>query len=151
MERESVDLILLDLRLVRGEDGIQIACKLREESDVPIIMLSARKEEADRVMGLEGGADDYLTKPCSLRELLARIRALRRRRRFGMRQGRPRGVRPYRFDGWELNLNTRSLRTSDGRRLLLTNGEFNLLVALLDSPQRILSRDQILDRSRLHN
>jgi two-component system OmpR family response regulator len=89
MAREPVDLVLLDLRLSRGEDGIQIARELREESDVPIIMLTARKEEADRVIGLAAGADDYLTKPCSLRELLARIRAALRRRRSGVRQGVP--------------------------------------------------------------
>ncbi len=151
MERESIDLILLDLRLTGGEDGIQIACRLRKESDVPIIMLTARKEEADRVMGLEVGADDYLTKPCSPRELLARIRALLRRHRSGMRQGRPRGVRAYRFGGWELNLNTRRMSASDGRQLALSNTEFNLLVALLGSPERILSRDELLDLSRLHN
>jgi two-component system OmpR family response regulator len=150
MARESVHLILLDLRLSCGEDGIEIARELRGESDVPIIMLTARKEEADRVIGLEVGADDYLTKPFSLRELLARIRALLRRHQSAHR-GRPKGVRAYRFDGWELNLNTRSLRTIDGRQQGLSNGEFNVLAALLDAPQRILSRDQILDRSRLHN
>jgi len=108
MAREPVDLILLDLRLARGEDGIQIARELREESDVPIIMLTARKEEADRVMGLEVGADHYLTKPCSLRELLARIRAVLRRRRSAVREGARKGVRADLFDGWELSLNTRT-------------------------------------------
>ena len=151
MERDAVDLVLLDLRLTGGEDGMQIARRLREDSDVPIIMLTARKEAADLVMGLEIGADDFLTKPCSLRELLARIRAVLRRQRLRMRQGRPLGVRAYRFDGWELNLNSRRLRANDGRELALSNTEFNLLVALLGSSERVLSRDELLDLSRLHN
>jgi two-component system, OmpR family, response regulator len=151
MERDAVDLVLLDLRLTGGEDGMQIARRLREDSDVPIIMLTARKEAADLVMGLEIGADDFITKPCSLRELLARIRAVLRRQRLRMRQGRPLGVRAYRFDGWELNLNSRRLRANDGRELALSNTEFNLLVALLGSSERVLSRDELLDLSRLHN
>jgi len=151
MERDAVDLVLLDLRLTGGEDGMQIARRLREDSDVPIIMLTARKEAADLVMGLEIGADDFVTKPCSLRELLARIRAVLRRQRLRMRQGRPLGVRAYRFDGWELNLNSRRLRANDGRELALSNTEFNLLVALLGSSERVLSRDELLDLSRLHN
>jgi DNA-binding response OmpR family regulator len=150
MARETIDLLVLDLRLP-GEDGMQIARRLREESDLPIIMLTGRKDEADRVMGLELGADDYLTKPFSPRELLARIRTILRRRRAEVRQGRPEGIRAYRFDGWELNLNTRRLAATDGRHVPLSNGEFSLLVVLLGSPQRILSRDQLLDLSRLHN
>jgi len=105
MERETIDLLLLDLRLP-GEDGLEIARKLREESALPIIILTGRKDEADRVIALETGADDYLTKPCSPRELLARIRSVLRRCRSRARQGRPEGVRAYRFGGWELNLNT---------------------------------------------
>jgi DNA-binding response OmpR family regulator len=114
-------------------------------------MLTGRAEEADRVMGLELGADDYLTKPFSPRELLARIRTILRRRKSEIRQGRPEGVRAYRFDGWELNLNTRRLTGRDGKSVTLSNGEFSLLVVLLGAPNRILSRDQILDLSRLHN
>jgi DNA-binding response OmpR family regulator len=114
-------------------------------------MLTGRREEADRVMGLELGADDYLTKPFSPRELLARIRTVLRRRRVEVHQGRPAGVRAYRFDGWELNLNTRRLTAPDGRVVVLSNGEFSLLVVLLGAAQRILTRDQLLDLSRLHN
>jgi DNA-binding response OmpR family regulator len=102
-------------------------------------------------MGLELGADDYLTKPFSPRELLARIRTVLRRRQSEVRQGKPQGVRAYRFDGWELNLNTRRLSAPDGRRVALSNGEFSLLVVLLGAANRILSRDQLLDLSRLHN
>src|SRR5258706_15607802 len=105
---EVVDLIVLDLKL-RTEAGMNLARKLRDESTIPIIMLTGRNDEADRVMGLELGADDYLTKPFSPRELLARIRAVLRRRHAEVRQGRPEGIRAYRFEGWELNLNTRRL------------------------------------------
>ena len=147
---EVVDLIVLDLKL-RTEDGMALARGLRDESAIPIIMLTGRSEEADRVMGLELGADDYLTKPFSPRELLARIRTILRRRRAEVRQGRPEGIRAYRFDGWELNLNTRRLAAADGKQVPLSNGEFSLLVVLLGSPQRILTRDQLLDLSRLHN
>jgi two-component system, OmpR family, response regulator len=149
LARDVVDLIVLDLRLGQ-EDGMTVAGRLREESAIPIIMLTGRREEADRIMGLELAADDYLTKPCSPRELLARIRAVLRRRIPEIQQGRPEGVRAYRFDGWELNLNTRRLMRPDGHAVRLSNGEFSLLVVLLGAPQRILSRDQILDMSRLH-
>jgi two-component system, OmpR family, response regulator len=149
LAEDVVDLIVLDLRL-QAEDGMALARTLRDESAIPIIMVTGRREEADRVMGLELGADDYLTKPFSPRELLARIRTVLRRRRAEVRQGRPDGIRAYRFEGWELNLNTRRL-TIEGRPVLLSNGEFNLLVVLLGSPQRILSRDQLIDLSRLHN
>jgi len=147
---QVVDLIVLDLKL-RGEDGMALARKLRDDSEIPIVMLTGRSEEADRVMGLELGADDYLTKPFSPRELLARIRTVLRRRRAEIRQGKPDGVRAYRFEGWELNLNTRKLTARDGRSVALSNGEFSLLVVLLGAPSRILSRDQLLDLSRLHN
>lgn len=147
---QVVDLVVLDLKL-QSEDGMALARALRDDSAIPIIMLTGRREEADRVMGLELGADDYLTKPFSPRELLARIRTVLRRRRAEVRQGRPDGVRAYRFDGWELNLNTRRLRAADGRQVALSNGEFSLLVVLLGSASRILTRDQLLDLSRLHN
>src|SRR3989440_6903262 len=150
LAEEVVDLIVLDLKL-RSEDGMTLARRLREESEIPISMLTGRAEEADRIMGLELGADDYLTKPFSPRELLARIRTILRRRRSEVRQGRPDGIRAYRFDGWELNLNTRRLTDRSGRAVPISNGEFSLLVVLLGAPQRILTRDQLLDLSRLHN
>jgi len=150
ISQQVVDLIVLDLKL-KSEDGMAIARALRDESAIPVSMMIGRSEEADRVMGLELGADDYLTKPFSPRELLARIRTILRRRRAEVRQGRPEGIRAYRFDGWELNLNTRRLAAPDGRHVPLSNGEFSLLVVLLGSPQRILTRDQLIDLSRLHN
>jgi DNA-binding response OmpR family regulator len=146
---EVVDLLVLDLKL-QAEDGMALARRVRDESAIPIIMLTGRREEADRVMGLELGADDYLTKPFSPRELLARIRAVLRRRRPEVQQGRPEGIRAYRFDGWELNLNTRRLKDRDGQGVPLSNGEFSLLVVFLGAPHRMLTRDQLLDMSRLH-
>ena len=150
LANEVVDLIVLDLQLA-NEDGMILARRMRDESAIPIVMLTARREEADRVMGLELGADDYLTKPFSPRELLARIRAVLRRRRPEAQQGRPEGIRAYRFDGWELNLNTRRLRHRDGRAVSLSSGEFSLLVVFLGAPNRVLTRDQLLDMSRLHS
>jgi two-component system OmpR family response regulator len=150
LAKEVVDLVVLDLKLL-AEDGMALARRLRDESAIPIVMLTGRRDEADRVMGLELGADDYLTKPFSPRELLARIRAVLRRRRPEIQQGRPDGIRAYRFDGWELNLNTRRLRNRDGQVVPLSNGEFSLLVVLLGAPNRVLTRDQLLDMSRLHS
>jgi DNA-binding response OmpR family regulator len=151
MARETVDLVILDLRLP-GEDGMRIAQDLRGESDIPIIMLTGRKDEADRVLGLELGADDYLTKPFSPRELLARIRALLRRSRKQetIVDGLAR-VRAYRFAGWELNVRLRRLKSPHGDILTMTNNQFNLLVAFLAAPERVLSREQLLELSRLHN
>ena len=151
MARHTIDLLILDLKLP-GEDGMQIARNLRTESDVPIIMLTGRKDEADRVMGLELGADDYLTKPFSPRELLARIRALLRRTRAHetIANGLSR-IRAYRFAGWELNVRLRRLKSPQGETIPTTNSEFNLLVAFLAAPQRVLSREQLLELSRLHD
>jgi two-component system OmpR family response regulator len=149
LAREVVDLVMLEPKLPR-EDGMTLALRLRDQSAIPIVMLTGRRDEADRVMGLELGADDYLTKPFSPRELLARICAVLRRRRREIQPGRQEGIRVYRFDGWELNLNTRRLRNRDGQTVPLGNGEFSLLVVLLGAPNRVLSRDQLLDMSRLH-
>jgi len=151
MAHHAIDLVVLDLRL-QGEDGLQIARKLREASGIPILMLTGRAEEADRVMGLELGADDYLTKPFSTRELLARIRALLRRAQAqaSVADAMAR-VRAYRFAGWELNVGLRRLKNPAGAAVDLTNGEFSLLAAFLAAPQRTLTRDQLLELSRLHN
>jgi two-component system, OmpR family, response regulator len=148
---EAIDLVVLDLRLA-GEDGMAIVRMLRDKSAIPIVMLTGVRDEADRVMGLELGADDYLTKPFSPRELLARIRTvLRRTKAASPAQARPEEVRAYRFAEFELNLRTRRLNRRDGRHIELTNGEFNLLAALLTSPQRILTRDQLLEASRVYD
>ncbi|HVN41389.1 MAG TPA: response regulator [Steroidobacteraceae bacterium] len=152
VEKEPVDLLLLDLRLP-GEDGLDLARRLREFSNVPIVILSERREEADRVMGLELAADDYITKPFSPRELLARVRAVLRRMRSADESASPAAedIRAYRFAGFELNLRLRRLARTDGTAVPLTNSEFSLLCAFLTAPQRVLSREQLLERSRLHS
>ena len=123
----------------RGQDAIAVPCNI------------GRKEEVDRVMGLELGADDYVTKPFSNRELLARVRAVLRRTEGKRASRRGEKVRAYRFAGWELNTGTRKLRAPDSRNVELTNSEYALLVAFLKAPGRILSRDQLLEASRLHD
>jgi len=152
---EAVDLVALDLAL-RDEYGHQLARRLRESSRVPIIIVTSRAEEADRVMGLELGADDYVTKPFSTRELLARIRAVMRRYRTSESASdgnrAPDGcrtVREYHFAGWTLNLPLHALTSPAGQRVPISNGEFSLLVALLGHPQHVLTRDQLLEFSRL--
>jgi two-component system OmpR family response regulator len=149
--RETIDVVVLDLRLP-GEDGMQIAQRLRAQSTIPILMLTGRSDEADRVMGLELGADDYLTKPFSPRELLARIRALLRRAKLRATVAdEVARIRAYRFGTWELNVGLRKLKSASGESIELTNGEFSLLTAFLSAPQRVLTRDQLLDLTRLHN
>lgn len=151
LAESAVDLIVLDLKLP-GEDGLSLARKLRAESDIPIIMLTGQSDPIDRVVGLELGADDYLTKPFNPRELLARIKAVLRR--FKARESAPPAdskIKAYRFAGWELNLAARRLIDPKGEAVTLTNAEFNLLMAFLQAPQRVLSRDQLLELSRVHS
>jgi two-component system OmpR family response regulator len=152
LNEEVIDLVLLDLRL-EEEDGMQLARGLRETTDVPLIIVTGRRDEADRVMGLEIAADDYVTKPFSNRELLARVRAVLRR--YHAKQAATavlRGAkrRAYRFAGWEFNAWARNLTNPQGEKVALSNSEFNLLLAFCEAPQRVLSRDQLLDLSRLH-
>jgi len=150
IDREAIDLVVLDLKLP-GEDGMQLARTLRERATLPIVLLTGRNEEADRVMGLELGADDYVTKPFSPRELLARVRAVLRRYQVqATLPERDSTRRAFRFSGWELNLRTRRLTSPDGVPVDLSNGEFSLLCALCRAPRRVLSRDQLLSMSRLH-
>lgn len=153
LQRASVQLVLMDLRL-RGESGLTLARDLREQRVLPVIILTGQAEEADRVMGLELAADDYVVKPFSLRELLARIRAVLRRYppavpdAAAVSADAGLAVRAYRFDGWELNLGLRRLRAPDAREIELSLGEFSLLHALCRAPGRVLSRDQLLDMTR---
>jgi len=143
-----IDLVLLDLMLP-GEDGLSLCRALRAESSIPIIMLTAKGDEVDRVIGLEMGADDYLPKPFGSRELIARIRAVLRRSRD--RTAEPNVAhRPkrYRFERWRLDTGARELLRDDGVTVPLSTGEYDLLIALVDRPQRVLSRDQLLDLAR---
>lgn len=150
LANETIDLVILDLRLA-GEDGMAIARSLRSQNVIPIIILTGVRDEADRVIGLELGADDYVTKPFSPRELLARIRTVLRRVKGAGAETAQYQPRAYRFGEFELNLRTRRLKRADGRDVPLTRGEFNLLAALLAAPQRILTRDQLLEASRVHD
>jgi two-component system OmpR family response regulator len=143
-----IDLILLDLMLP-GEDGLSLCRNLRAGSNIPIIMLTAKGEEVDRVIGLEMGADDYLPKPFGSRELVARIRAVLRRSRNKANEmdveSRP---KRYRFDRWQLDVSTRELLNDDGITVPLSTGEYDLLIAMVERPQHVLSRDQLLDLAR---
>ncbi|MFZ0501289.1 MAG: response regulator [Steroidobacteraceae bacterium] len=151
LAESAIDLVVLDLRL-GGEDGMAIARRLRGESAIPIVMLTGVRDEADRVMGLELGADDYLTKPFSPRELLARIRSvLRRAKAATPTQAREGEIRAFRFGEFELNLRTRRLSGKGGERIELTNGEFNLLAALIASAQHVMTRDQLIEASRVYD
>ena len=148
--RDPVDLVVLDLNLP-DQDGLMLAKRLLAERDIPIVILTGRTEEMDRVLGLELGADDYVTKPFSPRELLARIRAVLRRTQGKPGSRRAQALRVYRFVGFELRSGTRKLISPAGHEVELTGGEFSLLVAFLNSPKQILSRDQLLEGSRLYD
>ncbi len=143
MARTRPDLIVLDLMLP-GEDGLSICRRLRAASGPAILMLTAKSDEIDRVIGLEMGADDYLVKPFGTRELLARIRAILRR----VKEPVAAPARRFAFDRFVIDLDTRTVSTSDGADLSLTSGEFDMLACFVQRPRRVLSRDQILDQLR---
>jgi len=144
MRQNSVNLVILDL-MMPGEDGLSLARKLRVQGKLPIIMLSARGEDVDRIVGLEVGADDYLAKPFNPRELLARIRAVMRRHDESIVQAGsevPAGI--SQFGKFILDMNSRSL-VKEGADVALTSGEFNLLRIFVEHPNRVLSRDHLMD------
>ena len=140
-------LVVLDLMLP-GEAGLDLARWLRAETNVPIIMLTAMTDEADRIVGLELGADDYVTKPFNPRELLARIRAVLRRTVETDDRALGQVAKTYSFGGWKLETARRRLLDPSGVEVLITGGEYDLLVALLDRPNRVLTRDMLLDLLR---
>ncbi len=140
-------LVVLDL-MMPGEDGLELARWLHGESKVPIIMLTALAEETDRIIGLELGADDYVTKPFNPRELLARIRAVLRRTGDAEEKSHESTARTYKFSGWLLETARRRLQDPAGVEVAITGGEYELLVALLDRPNRVLTRDMLLDLLR---
>lgn len=147
----DIDLVILDLMLP-GDDGLALCREIREHSELPIIMLTAVTGEADRIVGLEVGADDYMEKPFNPRELLARVKAIMRR--SGLPQG---GIEPapvpqqnkiYQFANWTLHEGKRELRSPDKVLVQLSSGEFELLLAFLQRPQVVLSRDDLLNATR---
>jgi DNA-binding response OmpR family regulator len=149
--REEPSVVILDLRLGQ-EDGLDLLREIRSHSDVPVIITTGhRRDEIDRVVGLELGADDYITKPFGLRELLARIRAVLRRREAGQAAAQRDPERGRcRFGGWQLDRRIRRLSDSSGIPVALTKGEYALLIAFLDAPQRPLSREHLLQATRIH-
>src|SRR5580704_11202455 len=146
LARGAVDLVVLDVMLP-GEDGLAICRKLARPDGPAIIMLSAMGEETDRIVGLELGADDYVPKPCNPRELVARIRAVLRRREEHAGPSRPIQF-TYAFSGFQLDVSRRRLRGLNGVTILLTGGEFSMLATLLAEPHRVFSRDELIERSR---
>jgi DNA-binding response OmpR family regulator len=147
LARSQVDLVILDLMLP-GEDGLQLARELRNQSEIGIIMLTGRGETVDRIIGLEMGADDYLPKPFHLRELLARVRSVLRR--VASRTGEALSAHRVRmrFAGWTFDLASRALISPAGEEVRLTTGEFELLAAFVDHAGQVLSRDRLLDLAR---
>ncbi len=146
LDGSAVDLVVLDLMLP-GEDGLSLCRRLRAKSSLPVIMLTAMGEDTDRIVGLEMGADDYLPKPFNPRELLARIKAVLRRVQAVPTVDSPVGD-VVRFDGWSMELGARRLVSPEGAEVELSTGEYELLLAFVTHPRRVLSRDQLLDLAR---
>ncbi|HEX3501822.1 MAG TPA: response regulator [Xanthobacteraceae bacterium] len=148
LEKQASDLVILDVML-HDEDGFSLCRRLRASSRIPIIMLTAMADHTDRVVGLEIGADDYVTKPFDQRELLARVKAVLRRTAELAAAPAPSDTRPALcFAGWRLDVARRELRSADNALILLSGGEFDLLLAFAEHPQRVLTRDQLLDLAR---
>jgi two-component system OmpR family response regulator len=151
VESGSFSVVLLDLQL--GQiDGLDVLRQIRDKSDIPVIIITGeRQDDVDRIVGLELGADDYVTKPFHLRELLARARATLRRQEMGrLANGNPRARGGYRFNDWELRCKTRQLLDPMGNEIVLTKGEYALLLAFLEGAGRILSRELLLRGTRTH-
>src|ERR1700720_104199 len=148
LEKHSIDLIILDVML-QQEDGFSLCQRLRTTSTIPVIMLTAVADNTDRVVGLEIGADDYLTKPFDQRELLARVKAVLRRTAEAAAAPTRSETRPVLcFGGWRLDVARRELRSADNALVLLSGGEFDLLLAFAEHPRRVLTRDQLIDLAR---
>ena len=147
LDEAAIDLVVLDV-MMPGQDGFAACRELRATSDVPLIMLTAVSDPTDRIVGLELGADDYLPKPFSSRELLARMRALLRRTATNPRRVAVGAMECLQFAGWTLDVGRRCLLSPEGTMVTLSTGEFDLLLAFLEHPQRTLTRDQLLDLAR---
>ena len=144
MQEAGYDLVIMDLTLP-GEDGLALTQYIRRQSQMPVIMLTGRSETIDRVIGLEMGADDYVTKPFELRELLARIRSVLRRAKSPSEDAAEESSAVVKFEGWQLDLHARDLTSPDGRDIALTTAEFKLLEAFVGRPKRVLERDFLLN------
>ncbi len=151
LQKASVDIVLLDLMLAGGEDGLELAREIRSHSEVPIIMLTGRDDVVDRVVGLEIGADDYIAKPFHLREVLARLRNVLRRRHPPSPAASGGIEEVIRFDGWRLDLGRRQLIAPDGQEVALTTGEFDMLAILARQPGRVFARETLMDLTRGRN
>ena len=144
LERDVV-LVLLDIKLP-GKDGLTLAREIRAETDIGIIMVTSKQEQIDKILGLESGADDYVTKPFDPRELLSRARNLIRRVHIQQRQRRKNHIRH--FEGWQLDLNKRELTAPDGEQSTLSAGEYQLLLAFMERAGEVMNRDQLMNRIR---
>ncbi|ABD06669.1 two component transcriptional regulator, winged helix family [Rhodopseudomonas palustris HaA2] len=147
---QRVDLVVLDVMLP-GEDGLSLCRRVRASSPLPIIMLTARGEDVDRILGLEMGADDYLAKPFNPRELLARIRSVLRRQSLAQTASATSGATALTFLGWRIDFRLRELRNPDGALVAMTSAEFDLLQAFCERPGRVLSREALLDLTHGRN
>lgn len=150
LENSPIDLIILDI-MMPGEDGMSLCKQVRQSQETPIIMLTAISEEVERILGLELGADDYMSKPFNPRELLARVRAILRRLNNGKQSERQEVFTQhmiYQFNAWKLDLTSRRLISPDNLEVTLSSGEFDLLLVFLRAPQQVLSRDTLLDLTK---
>lgn len=145
----TIDLILLDLVLPQSEDGLALAREVRASSDVPIVMLTGRDDVLDRIIGLEVGADDYIPKPFHLREVLARVRSiLRRRKPAEPAQSQADPGQTLEFDGWRLEIHRRRLLNPSQQEIELTTGEFDMLTVMIRNAGRVLTREMLMDQTR---
>jgi two-component system OmpR family response regulator len=144
MKSSAIDLVVLDI-MMPGEDGLSLCRSIRETTQIPVILLTARGEEVDRIIGLEMGADDYLAKPFNPRELLARINAVLRRQAVAQTISTSNGATALAFLGWRIDFRLRELRNPEGARVAMTSAEFDLLRTFCERPGRVLSRDSLLD------
>ncbi|MBB5576063.1 MULTISPECIES: response regulator [Rhizobium] len=151
LRQENFDIILLDLVLPGGDDGLDLAREIRAQSDIPIMMLTGRDDVVDRIVGIEVGADDYIAKPFHLREVHARLKSILRRRQPVAKAPESSRDEIIRFDGWQLEIGKRQLLAMDGSEVELTTGEFDMLVVFVRHAGRVLGRELLMDLTRGRN